>query len=111
MGGFREAMEALLASPATSPLLTRERISPLYFFSYTFIPLSSIAFPHICIFCLTARDVKYFRKTIVLYPDLHAVHLAAVGVSGRRREPGDRRSGHSGEARGASAARRRKARR
>ena len=68
MGGFREAMEALLASPETSPLLTRERVSPLYFFSYTFIPLSSIAFPHICIFCLTARDVKYFRKTIVLYP-------------------------------------------
>ena len=68
MGGFREAMEALLASPSTSPLLTRERISPLYFFSYTFIPLSSIAFPHICIFCLTARNVTYFRKTIVLYP-------------------------------------------
>ena len=68
MGGFREAMEALLASPETSPLLTRERVSPLYFFSYTCIPLSSIAFPHICIFCLTARDVKYFRKTIVLYP-------------------------------------------
>src|SRR5918994_1166188 len=68
MGGFNEAMEAMLASPAASPLLTRERISPLYFFSYTFIPLSSIAFPHICIFCLTARDVKYFRKTIVLYP-------------------------------------------
>ena len=68
MGGFREAMEALLASPATSPLLTRERVSPLYFFSYTFIPLSSIAFPHICIFCLTARNVTYFRKTIVLYP-------------------------------------------
>jgi SSS family solute:Na+ symporter len=68
MGGFREAMEAMLASPATSPLLTRERVSPLYFFSYTFIPLSSIAFPHICIFCLTARDVTYFRKTIVLYP-------------------------------------------
>ena len=68
MGGFAEAMEALLASPATSPLLTRERVSPLYFFSYTFIPLSSIAFPHICIFCLTARNVTYFRKTIVLYP-------------------------------------------
>ena len=50
-------MEALLASPATAPLLTRERVSPLYFFSYTFIPLSSIAFPHICIFCLTARSV------------------------------------------------------
>ncbi len=68
MGGFREAMEALLASPATSPLLTRERVSPMYFFSYTFIPLSSIAFPHICIFCLTARSVTYFRRTIVLYP-------------------------------------------
>jgi solute:Na+ symporter, SSS family len=68
MGGFREAMESLLASPATSPLLTRERVSPLYFFSYMFIPLSSIAFPHICIFCLTARNVTYFRKTVVLYP-------------------------------------------
>jgi SSS family solute:Na+ symporter len=68
MGGFRDAMEALIASPATSPLLTRERVSPLYFFSYTFIPLSSIAFPHICIFFLTARNVTYFRKTIVLYP-------------------------------------------
>ena len=68
MGGFREAMEALLASPATSPLLTRDRISPLYFFSYTFIPLSSIAFPHICIFCLTARSLTHFKKTVVLYP-------------------------------------------
>jgi SSS family solute:Na+ symporter len=68
MGGFTEAMESLLASPSTAPLLTRERVSPLYFFSYTFIPLSSIAFPHICIFCLTARNVTYFRKTIVLYP-------------------------------------------
>ncbi len=68
MGGFREAMEALLASPVTSPLLTRERISPLYFFSYTFIPLSSIAFPHICIFCLTARSLTHFKKTVVLYP-------------------------------------------
>ena len=68
MGGFSEAMEALLASPASAPLLTRERVSPLYFFSYTFIPLSSIAFPHICIFCLTARNVTYFRKTVVLYP-------------------------------------------
>jgi solute:Na+ symporter, SSS family len=68
MGGFRDAMEAMLASPSTAPLLTRERVSPLYFFSYTFIPLSSIAFPHICIFCLTAQRVSYFRKTVVLYP-------------------------------------------
>jgi SSS family solute:Na+ symporter len=68
MGGFREAIEAMLASPSTAPLLTRERVSPLYFLSYTFIPLSSIAFPHICIFCLTARSVTHFRKTVILYP-------------------------------------------
>ena len=68
MGGFGPAMETLAASPATSPLLTRERISPLFFFSYMFIPLSSIAFPHIGIFCLTARRLSHFKKTVVLYP-------------------------------------------
>ena len=68
MGGFRAAMETLLASPSTAPLLTRERVSPLYFFSYTFIPLSSIAFPHIGIFCLTAKRLGHFKKTVVLYP-------------------------------------------
>ncbi len=94
MGGFREAMEALLASPATSPLLTRERISPLYFFSYTFIPLSSIAFPHICIFCLTAQRRAVLPQDDRALSDLHAVHLAAVGVSRGRRESGDRRAGH-----------------
>jgi len=67
MGGFRSAVEALAASPQ-SFLLTRERFSPLYFFSYTFIPLSSIAFPHITIFCLTARRMSQFRKTVVFYP-------------------------------------------
>jgi len=61
-------MESMLASPATAPLLTRERVSPLYFLSYTFIPLSSIAFPHIGIFCLTARRLEHFRRTVVLYP-------------------------------------------
>jgi solute:Na+ symporter, SSS family len=68
MGGFANAIESLAASPATSPLLTRERISPAYFFSYTFIPLSSLAFPHIGIFCLTARRLSHFRRTVVLYP-------------------------------------------
>jgi solute:Na+ symporter, SSS family len=68
MGGFGQAVESMLASPSTVPLLTRERVSPLYFFSYTFIPLSSIAFPHIGIFCLTARRLAYFRRTVVLYP-------------------------------------------
>jgi len=32
MGGFRAAAEAMLGSPATAPLLTRERISPWYFY-------------------------------------------------------------------------------
>jgi SSS family solute:Na+ symporter len=67
MGGFRSSAEAILGSPS-SYLMTRERISPYTFFSYTFIPLSSIAFPHITIFCLTARRMAHFKKTVVLYP-------------------------------------------
>src|SRR5262249_48951723 len=67
-GGFRESAEAMLQTPASAALLTRERISPLFFFSYTFIPLSSIAFPHITIFCLTARRVSQFQLTLVLSP-------------------------------------------
>ncbi len=68
MGGFRTATNAMLASPALAPLLTRERISPYYFFSYTFIPLSAIAFPHILIFCLTAEKMRHFKKTVIFYP-------------------------------------------
>ena len=68
MGGFRGAVEGMLASPAAAPLLTRERVSPWYFLSYTFIPLSSIAFPHITIFCLTARRVGQFKRTVIAYP-------------------------------------------
>ena len=67
MGGFRSAAQSLL-TPATTWLLTRERISPYYFFSYTFIPLSAIAFPHILIFCLTARKMAQFKKTVIFYP-------------------------------------------
>jgi SSS family solute:Na+ symporter len=67
MGGFRSAAQAMQASPLAT-LLTRERISPYYFFSYTFIPLSAIAFPHILIFCLTARKISQFRKTVIFYP-------------------------------------------
>ena len=67
MGGFAAAAEELLASPSAH-LLTRERVSPAYFFSYTFIPLSSIAFPHMTIFCLTARRMGQFRRTVIFYP-------------------------------------------
>ncbi len=68
MGGFTSATQAMLQAPALAPLLTRERISPLYFFSYTFIPLSAIAFPHILIFCLTAKKMAQFKKTVIFYP-------------------------------------------
>jgi SSS family solute:Na+ symporter len=68
MGGFGSAIERMQNSPALAPLLTRERVSPYYFLSYTFIPLSSMAFPHITIFCLTARRMVQFKKTIIFYP-------------------------------------------
>ncbi|MEQ1897864.1 MAG: sodium:solute symporter family protein [Vicinamibacterales bacterium] len=68
MGGFSGVMASLAEGTGTSALLTRERISPLYFFSYSFIPLSSLTFPHIAIFCMTAKKLGHFKKTIVLYP-------------------------------------------
>jgi SSS family solute:Na+ symporter len=68
LGGFGKTIEAMSSTPATAPLLTRERISPFYFFSYTFIPLSAIAFPHILIFCLTAKKMVQFKKTVIFYP-------------------------------------------
>ena len=68
IGGFSGAMDSLLESPSTAALLTRERIAPRFFFSYMFIPLSTIAFPHISIFCLTARRMGQFKKTIIFYP-------------------------------------------
>jgi len=67
MGGFGSAAQAMQQSPL-SYLLSRERISPYYFFSYTFIPLSAIAFPHIIIFCLTAEKMNHFKKTVIFYP-------------------------------------------
>jgi solute:Na+ symporter, SSS family len=84
LGGFEKAMNAMLESPALAPLLTRERVSPRYFFSYMFIPLSSIAFPHILIFCLTARRMAQFKKTVIFYPlCIMAIWLPSVllGIS------------------------------
>ncbi len=68
IGGFSAAMESLLASETTAPLLTRERMPPRLFFSYMFIPLSTIVFPHISIFCLTAKKMSQFKKTVIWYP-------------------------------------------
>lgn len=87
MGGFAQAMEVLEASPLTKSLLTRERVPPLFFLSYTFIPLSSIAFPHIIIFCLTARHMNQFKRTVIFYPlCILAIWLPCVflGVAANR---------------------------
>jgi SSS family solute:Na+ symporter len=79
MGGFASVMRELRDSPLTAALLTRERVSPLFFLSYMFIPLSAIAFPHIGIFCLTARKMSQFRTTMFVYPlCLLAVWLPSV---------------------------------
>lgn len=76
MGGFSSTVEKMLqasgeASESARPLahlLTREKMSPTLFFSYSFIPLSAIAFPHIGIFCLTAKKLGSFKRTVILYP-------------------------------------------
>ena len=68
LGGFDSVVEQLASNPKTAPLLTRERISPYEFFSYTFIPLSAIMFPHIAITCFTAKKVTHFKKTVIFYP-------------------------------------------
>src|SRR5262245_50191983 len=79
MGGFDNAMGELLSSPSTASLLTREKISPLFFFSYTFIPLSSINFPHIIIFSLLSVKLQHFKRTVILYPVcMLAIWLPAV---------------------------------
>ena len=63
IGGYSQAMERLLDSEVTAALLTREQVSPRFFLSYTFIPLSTIVFPHI-----TARRMVQFKKTVIYYP-------------------------------------------
>jgi solute:Na+ symporter, SSS family len=87
MGGFGHVFSEMLDTPGQAALLTRERVSPWYFFSYTFIPLSSIAFPHIGIFCLTAKKLSHFKRTVILYPIcMLAIWLPCVflGVAANR---------------------------
>ncbi len=68
LGGFDHIVERLAANPKTEGLLTRTRMSPQEFFSYTFIPLSAIMFPHIAIMCMTSEKVTAFKKTVIFYP-------------------------------------------
>src|SRR5438270_5035527 len=67
-GGFGEYISKLAGDPKTSFLVTREKMPPQAFWSYTLIPLSSIMFPHMAIMCFSARKVTAFRRTVVLYP-------------------------------------------
>jgi solute:Na+ symporter, SSS family len=68
LGGFDRIIGEIAVSPKDAALLTRQRISPQEFFSYTFIPLSAMMFPHMAIMCLTAEKVTSFKRTVVWYP-------------------------------------------
>src|SRR5438552_1809297 len=84
-GGFGEYISKIAGNSKTSYLVTRERMSERYFWSYTLIPLSSIMFPHMSIMCFAARKVSAFRRTVVLYPlAIMAIWLPCVflGVLG-----------------------------
>jgi SSS family solute:Na+ symporter len=90
-GGFSEYIRKIAGTPETSYLVTRERMSERYFWSYSLIPLSSIMFPHMAIMCFAAQKVTAFRRTVVLYPlAIMAVWLPCVflGVLGTQTDPG-----------------------
>ena len=90
-GGFGEYIHKIAGDPKTGFLVTRERMSERYFWSYTLIPLSSIMFPHMAIMCFAARQVTAFKRTVVLYPlAIMAIWLPCVflGVLGTQTDPG-----------------------
>jgi solute:Na+ symporter, SSS family len=92
-GGFASYMARM-----PSPLVTRDAMSPAEFWSYTFIPLSSIMFPHMAIMCFSARRMSAFKRTVVLYPiAILLIWLPCVflGVLGTQLVPGLR--GHESD--------------
>ena len=76
LGGFGAIMERIAGDEKTAHLLARDRISPAEYFSYMFIPLSAIMFPHIAIMCMTAERITHFKKTVIFYP----LCIAAIWV-------------------------------
>ena len=76
LGGFSGLMERIKENPQISHLLARDRMSQTEFFSYMFIPLSAIMFPHIAIMCMTAERITHFKKTVIFYP----LCIAAIWV-------------------------------
>ncbi|MGA2660860.1 MAG: sodium:solute symporter family protein [Verrucomicrobiota bacterium] len=86
-GGFGQYIARLAGDPKTRFLVTREKMPPQVFWSYTLIPLSSIMFPHMAMMCFSARKVTAFKRTVVLYPLailliwLPCVFLGVLGVA------------------------------
>jgi len=66
--GLTGTVDRMLKNPNQNWSLTRDKIPAAEFFSYLFIPLSSIMFPHMSIMCMTAKKVTAFKKTVILYP-------------------------------------------
>ena len=90
-GGFAKYISNMAADENKRGLVTRLKMSPWYFWSYTFIPLSSIMFPHMSIMCLSAKKVSAFKRTVILYPlAIMAIWLPCVflGVIGSQTIPG-----------------------
>lgn len=85
-GGLNGFLTEMAGNPATGPLLSRERMPAEVFWSYMFIPLSSIMFPHMAIMCLSARKMSAFKQTVVVYPVaimlvwLPCVFLGTIGA-------------------------------
>ena len=82
---FADYMNGLAADEKTRFLVTRDKMPPQVFWSYTLIPLSSIMFPHMAIMCFSAQRVSAFKRTVVAYPlAIMAIWLPCVflGVLG-----------------------------
>lgn len=89
-GGFGKVLGDIAHSDK-SFLLSRERMPAEVFWSYMFIPLSSIMFPHMSIMCLSAQKMSAFKRTVVVYPlAIMAIWLPCVflGVIGSQVMPG-----------------------
>jgi SSS family solute:Na+ symporter len=86
-GGFGDYIGKLAGDDKTRSLLTREKMPPQAFWSYTLIPLSSIMFPHMAMMCFSARRLTAFKRTVIAYPIaimviwLPCVFLGVLGVA------------------------------
>jgi SSS family solute:Na+ symporter len=84
---FGEYLGSLANDPKTRALVTRDKMPPQTFWSYTLIPLSSIMFPHMAIMCFSARRMSAFKRTVIAYPLaimvtwLPCVFLGVLGVA------------------------------